>query len=166
MTTLTATPIRTGNIRRIVMTALVVSAVIGVALLARSFIGASSYRTPAWAVWVHLATVIPALPLGAWLLWRQRKGDIAHRIGGRIWAMMMLVTAIDSFWIRTITGSIGPIHLFSLLVLVQVPRAIWFAKTGQIECHLKTMRGVYFGLIAAGFFAMAPGRTLWALLVG
>lgn len=166
MTALAAKPDRIANLRRIAVTALIVLAMIALALLVRSFTGASDYRTPAWAIRIHLATVIPALPLGAWLLWRPVKGDTAHRIGGRVWALLMIVTAIDSFWIRTITGGIGPIHLFSVLTLVQLPRAIWFARNGQIDRHLKTMRGVYFGLLAAGFFAMAPGRTLWALLFG
>lgn len=166
MTTLAAKPARAANLRRIVVTALIVLGAIVAAVLVRSFTGASDYRTPAWAVQLHLATVIPALPLGAWLLWRPAKGDAAHRIGGRVWALLMIVTAIDSFWIRTITGGIGPIHLFSVLTLVQLPRAIWFARCGQIDRHLKTMRGVYFGLLAAGFFAMAPGRTLWMLVFG
>ncbi len=166
MTAATAKPVRTAHLRRIAATALIVLAAIVAALLVRSFMGQSDYRTPAWAIQIHLATVLPALPLGAWLLWRPVKGDAAHRIGGRVWALLMIVTAIDSFWIRTITGGIGPIHLFSVLTLVQLPRAIWFARSGQIDRHLKTMRGVYFGLLAAGFFAMAPGRTLWALLFG
>lgn len=166
MTAIAAAEPKTRNIRRIGLIVLLIVAVTLLGGLIRSVGGTTDYRTPAWAIWIHLATVVPALPLGAWLLWRQRKGDIAHRIGGRVWALMMLVTAIDSFWIRTITGGIGPIHLFSVLVLVQVPRAIRFAKTGQIDRHQKTMRGVFFGLIAAGIFAMAPGRTLWALLFG
>ena len=157
---------RTSHVRRIVGMALLVFTVIVAAILIRSLTGTTGYQTPDWAIQLHLATVVPALPLGAWLLWRPVKGDAAHRIGGRIWALLMIVTAIDSFWIRSITGGIGPIHLFSVLTLVQLPRAIWFARSGQIERHLKTMRGVYFGLLAAGFFAMAPGRTLWMFVFG
>ena len=152
--------------RRFGLTALLVLGGIVAALLARSFMGPSTYRTPMWAIWLHVATVVPAVPLGAWLLWRRRKGDLAHKIGGRAWAAMMAVTAIDSFWIRTVTGTISPIHIFSLIVLVQLPRAIWFARMGDIDRHLKLMRGIYIGLIAAGFFAMAPGRTLWTLAFG
>lgn len=153
--------------RRIALTVLLIAGVTGIAILVRLLWGAPpTYRTPAWAIWVHLATVLPALPLGAWLLWRPAKGDAAHRIGGRVWVLLMLVTAIDSFWVRTLTGGIGPIHIFSVLTLVQLPRAIWFARTHQIDRHQKTMRGVFFGLIAAGVFAMAPGRMLWTFLFG
>ena len=166
MTVLAPKPPRTANLRRIAGTVLIVFVVIAAALFVRSLTGTTAYRTPDWAIQLHLATVVPALPLGAWLLWRPVKGDAAHRIGGRVWTLLMIVTAIDSFWIRSITGGIGPIHLFSVLTLVQLPRAIWFARSGQIERHLKTMRGVYFGLLAAGFFAMAPGRTLWMLVFG
>lgn len=166
MTAPAPNPSRAAHLRRIgFFMVLIVGAIAGAALL-RSSGGGPAYQTPPLAIWVHLATVVPAVPLGAWLLGRQRKGDALHRIAGRVWALMMVVTAIDSFWIRTITGGIGPIHLFSVLVLVQVPRAIWFAKTGQIDRHLRTMRGTYFGLIAAGVVAMAPGRTLWTLLFG
>ena len=157
---------RSASLRRIAFfMVLIVGALVAGAVL-RSTGGGVAYQTPPLAIWVHLATVVPAVPLGAWLLWRKRKGDMAHRIGGRIWALMMVATAIDSFWIRTITGGIGPIHIFSAVTIVQLPRAIWFARTGQIERHMKIMRGVFFGLIAAGFFAMAPGRTLWGLLFG
>lgn len=159
-------PGRSANLRRIgFFMVLIVGALVAGAIL-RSTGGTAAYRTPPPAIWFHLSTVVPAVPLGAWLLWRKKKGDIAHRVGGRIWALMMVVTAIDSFWIRTITGGIGPIHLFSVLVMVQVPRAIWFARSGQIDRHMKTMRGTYFGLIAAGVIAMAPGRMLWTLLFG
>lgn len=157
---------RSANLRRIgFFMVLILGALVAGAIL-RSTGGGATYETPPLAIWVHLATVVPAVPLGAWLLWRKRKGDLAHRIGGRVWALMMVATAIDSFWIRTITGGIGPIHLFSVLVMVQVPRAIWFARSGQIDRHLKAMRGTYFGLIAAGVIAMAPGRMLWTLLFG
>lgn len=36
------------------------------------------YRTPYWAIAIHLLTAIPALPLGAYLL-LSRKGDFTHR---------------------------------------------------------------------------------------
>ena len=155
-----------GWVRRTGGMALVVGAVIAAGIGFALIQGHNAYRTPAWAIWLHLATVIPAVPLGAWVLWRQRKGDRLHRIAGRLWAVLMLVTAIDSFWIRTLTGTIGPIHIFSVVTLYMVPRAIWHARHGRIDLHLRAMRGTYIGLIVAGAFAMAPGRMLWSLLFG
>lgn len=78
------------------------------------------YQTPHWAIAIHLLTAIPALPLGAYVL-LSRKGDLAHRTLGKIWAALMLVTAIDTFFIREVTGHIGPIHIFAVVTLTAVP---------------------------------------------
>ena len=120
----------------------------------------TTYQTPAWAVYIHLATVIPAVPLGAWVLWR-RKGTPAHKAAGRVWALLMIISAIDSFWIRSLTGGIGPIHIFSVITLWSIPQGIWLARKGDIDGHLACMRGVYIGLVIAGVFAMMPGRFLF-----
>jgi uncharacterized membrane protein len=127
--------------------------------------GGGDYHTPAWALWIHLGTVIPAVPLGAWVLWGP-KGTRGHKTAGRVWALMMLVTAIDSFWIRGLTGGIGPIHIFSVLTLVSIPLAIWHVRRGRIAAHRRAMIGVYIGLFVAGGFAMMPGRMLSGLFFG
>lgn len=125
----------------------------------------NEYHAPAWALWIHLGTVLPAIPLGAWVLWGP-KGTPGHKAAGRIWALMMLVTAIASFWLRGLTGGIGPIHLFSVLTLYSIPVSIWNARRGNIEAHRRAMVGVYAGLIIAGGFAMLPGRFLSMALLG
>ena len=125
----------------------------------------NAYQTPAWALWIHLGTVIPAVPLGAWVLWGP-KGTPGHKAAGRIWALMMVVTAIDSFWLRSLTGGIGPIHIFSVLTLYSIPVSIWNARRGNIEAHRRAMVGVYAGLFIAGGFTMIPGRYLPTLLFG
>lgn len=125
----------------------------------------NDYRNPAWALWIHLATVIPAVPLGAWVLWGP-KGTPGHKAAGRIWASMMLVTAIDSFWLRSLTGGVGPIHIFSILTLYSIPVSIWNARRGNIGAHRRAMVGVYAGLFVAGGFTMIPGRYLPNLLFG
>ena len=125
----------------------------------------NDYQTPPWALWIHLATVVPAVPLGAWVLWGP-KGTRGHKAAGRIWALMMVVTAIDSFWLRSLTGGIGPIHIFSILTLYSIPVSIWNARRGNIEAHRRAMVGVYAGLFIAGGFAMIPGRYLSTLFFG
>jgi uncharacterized membrane protein len=114
---------------------------------------------------VHLACALAALPLGAFVLWRP-KGTPAHKLLGRTWAVLMLVAAVSSWWLRTLSGGFSFIHLLSVLTLVSIPIGIHQARTGRIASHLRTMRGVYIGLVVAGLFAMAPRRTLGALLFG
>ena len=117
------------------------------------------------ALYVHLFTVIPAVPLGALVLWREKGGAI-HRLLGRIWGALMMVTAVSSFWLQSLSGGLSFIHLFAVLTLVSIPLAVWNARRGNIRAHRNAMRGVYAGLIAAGLLAVLPGRTLGTLLFG
>ena len=117
------------------------------------------------AMYVHLFTVVPAVPLGAIVLWG-RKGTSTHRILGRIWGGLMMVTAISSFWLQGLSGGLGFIHLFSVLTLVSIPLGIYHARRGNIRGHMNAMRSVYAGLIAAGLFSAAPGRLLGVLVFG
>ncbi|MEL6874623.1 MAG: DUF2306 domain-containing protein [Pseudomonadota bacterium] len=119
---------------------------------------------------IHLATVLPAVPLGAWVLWR-KKGDALHKILGRIWGMLMITTAISSFWIGEpgtgIAGSgLSFIHLFSVLVLVSVPMGVWALRVGDYAGHQRAMQGMYIGLIVAGLFSFIPGRILGTAVFG
>ena len=112
------------------------------------------------AIIIHLATVIPAIPLGAYILWR-RKGDTAHRMLGRIWALLMFTTAISSFWIgRPGTGIAGTglsfIHIFAVWTVFSIPYAVRAVMKGNIEAHYKTMQGLYIGLLIAGLFFLHP----------
>lgn len=117
---------------------------------------------------IHLSTVLPCLVIGGVLLAR-KKGDMLHKWLGRIYAALMLITAIASFWIgRPGTGIAGSgysfIHAFSVLTLVSIPWAVYAARTGNIASHQATMRGLYIGLIVAGLFTFIPGRFLGNLL--
>ena len=113
---------------------------------------------------IHLATVLPALPLGAYLLAR-RKGDSLHRMLGRIWAVLMIVTAISSFWLRS-NGSLSFIHIFSVITLISIPLSIMHIRRGNVARHRGSMTGVYIGLVVAGAFAFLPGRLLSSWLFG
>ena len=119
---------------------------------------------------LHLATVIPAVPLGGYVLWR-KKGDAMHKLLGKIWVMMMVATAIVSFWIGEPGTGLGGtglsfIHLFSVLVLVSVPLGIWALRVGDIAGHQKAMQGMFIGLIVAGLFSFIPGRNLGIIVFG
>jgi uncharacterized membrane protein len=116
------------------------------------------------ALIIHLGTVLPALPLGAYIL-ISRKGGRLHRLLGRIWAGMMVVTAISSFWLRN-NGHLSLIHIFSVITLVSVPLAVIAILRGNVERHRRAMLGTYIGLVVAGAFAFAPGRLLGSWIGG
>lgn len=127
--------------------------------------GRGDWVTPGFAVPLHLATVIPALPLGLWVLLR-RKGDAGHKLLGRVWGMLMMVTAADLLLIRDLTGSLSPIHIFSVVTLASIPLGVWRARRGDITGHRRAMFGPYVGLAVAGLFAFTPGRMLGEMLFG
>jgi uncharacterized membrane protein len=114
---------------------------------------------------IHIVTALLALPLGAFVLWRP-KGTASHKALGRLWVVLMLVVAVSSYWLRTLSGGFSFIHLLSVLTLVSIPIAIYHARRGNIRAHMGAMRGVYIGLVVAGLFAMAPNRTLGQMLFG
>lgn len=135
--------------------------VVTLALMALSFgNGQPSDNDFSPAVAVHLAAVLPALPLGAVVLYG-RKGDARHRLLGRVWVILMLTAAISSFWL-----ALSFIHLFSVVVLVSIPLSLWRLRKGDIEGHRRPMEGMYIGLVIAGAFAFIPGRFLSSLVFG
>ncbi len=119
------------------------------------------------ALSIHLATVITAIPLGAYVLLR-RKGGAGHRLLGRIWLALMFVTAISTIFIRNINdGNFSFIHVFTLLTFIAVPQAIMTARKGLIEVHKRHLVGFYTGaLLIAGLFSFLPGRTMWHWIFG
>lgn len=120
-------------------------------------------RTVPPVVYVHLFAAISAMMIGAMQLLRP-KGTGTHRAVGWIWATLMMTVAVSSLWIPAFLH-FGWIHLFTLLVLIMLPVALWRARHGNIEGHRKAMRGLYFGgLIIAGIFTFLPGRLLGNLV--
>jgi uncharacterized membrane protein len=108
--------------------------------------GAGMIAGRAIALPVHLVGALIALPLGAFVLWRP-KGTPAHKALGRMWVAVMMVVAISSYWLRTLSGGFSFIHLLSVLTIVALPLGIMQARKGNIPAHLRAMRGVYIGLV-------------------
>lgn len=114
---------------------------------------------PPLVVYVHLAAALGAMLIGAVQLARP-KGTASHRAIGWTWAVLMFTVALSSLWIPRFL-QFSWIHLFTLLVLVTLPLALWNAHRGDVESHRKGMRGLYIGgLIVAGIFTLVPGRLL------
>jgi uncharacterized membrane protein len=125
-------------------------------------------------VFVHMVAALSCLALGAVLLTR-RKGTTAHRCLGWAWVVAMAAVVATSLFIQdrgmpNVAG-FSPIHLLSLFVAVQLPRAVMQARAGRIDAHRRTMRGLYVGgCVVAGAFTLLPGRflgsQLWPALTG
>ena len=114
------------------------------------------------ALATHLVTVIPAIPLGTYVL-LSRKGGSRHKLLGKIWLGLMFVTAVATIFIRNVNdGNFSWIHAFTLLTFIAIPQAIVSARQGRIEAHKKHIRNFFIGaLVIAGLTAFAPGRTMW-----
>jgi uncharacterized membrane protein len=125
-------------------------------------------------VFTHMVCALAALALGAFVL-MGRKGNTAHRTAGWAWVALMAGVTITGAFIRdyhlpNIAG-ITPIHAFVVLVGWQLPRAVMYARRGQIDAHRQAMRGLYKGgCLLAGAFTLLPGRflgnTLWKHTLG
>lgn len=116
-------------------------------------------------VYVHLATIVPAFLIGTALL-AMKKGRKPHRLLGKIYMSLMLVTATVTLLMKaevgpTVFGHFGFIHLFSFWVLYCVPAAFIAISKGNIRRHRGLMVGLYVGgILIAGSFALMPGRLL------
>ncbi|MEZ5538277.1 MAG: DUF2306 domain-containing protein [Thiolinea sp.] len=121
--------------------------------------------------YLHLATVLPAFLLGTYLM-ISRKGSPLHKLLGKGYMMLMLLTAVISLFMSaqvgpTILGHFGFIHLFSLMVLYFVPVAYFAVQKQNMRRHKFSMIGLYVGgLLVAGSFALAPGRLLHGWIFG
>ena len=135
----------------------------------RSAAGLSSIQLSDLSVWVliHLFTVLPAIPLGAWLFFTP-KGTRLHRRMGKLWCALMFITAISTIFIRGMNdGAFSWIHIFTVLTLVGLPVAILRARKGLVRLHVRVLTGLYLGaLVIAGGFAFFPGRVLWTMAFG
>lgn len=121
-----------------------------------------SYTT---LMYFHLATVIPCFIIGTILL-LIKKGTKTHITFGRIYMVLMMITAIITLFMPAEVGPrifnhFGWIHSFSFLTIYTVPTAYWAIKKGNVKAHKRKMILLYFGaIIIAGGFTFFPGRYL------
>lgn len=121
--------------------------------------------------YLHLGTVFPAFVIGTYLM-LNRKGSQHHKLLGKIYMILMLITALISLSMSarvsyTIFNHFGFIHLFSVLVLYSVPSAYIAIKKGNIKKHRVNMISLYVGgLLIAGSFTLMPGRLLHGWVFG
>ncbi|MGB3723995.1 MAG: DUF2306 domain-containing protein [Pacificimonas sp.] len=143
--------------------------VIALMALMRGGLGISEmslWRLPP-AVLFHIFTIVPAIPLGAYVF-VARKGTKQHRLAGRIWCLLMFATAISTIFIRTSPdGAMSWIHTFTFMTMASIPLGIWAAMTRRYKLHERVFLQLYIGaVLVAGGFTFLPGRTMFQLAFG
>ena len=115
---------------------------------------------------IHVATVLPAIPLGGFLL-LAKKGTPLHRSLGKVWLVLMLATATSAIFIQS-TGGFSFIHIFVPITFHAAWRVIATARKGDIAGHKKQIVFTYLtALMIPGIFAFAlPGRLMNVMLLG
>jgi uncharacterized membrane protein len=120
------------------------------------------------AIKIHVLSALAAFVLGCVQL-IGKKGRTTHRVLGWTWCALMLSTALSSFWIVDYRnpGPTSLILILSVLVLIQVPLAIYAARRHNVTLHRKIMRGLFGGaIVTAGLFTLLPGRLMYRVLFG
>ena len=120
------------------------------------------------AIQIHVLAVVPAALIGAVMLFA-RKGTPVHRIAGRVWIVLMVLTALSSFFIHTIRmiGPFSPIHLLSVVTLLAAFEIVRSARQRRIQRHRRLVKSLYFGGIGiAGLFTLLPGRIMHETVFG
>lgn len=122
-------------------------------------------------MYLHLATVVPAFVIGTIVL-ILKKGTNFHKIFGRIYMILMMITALITLFMQAEVGPkilnhFGWIHSFSFLTIYTVPTAYLAIKKRDVKSHKRKMILLYFGaIIIAGGFTFVPGRYLHTLFFG
>ncbi len=116
---------------------------------------------------LHWISAMTALIFGIIMLARA-KGTPSHKLIGRSFIILMLVTAISSFWIREINrGQFSLIHIFIPVTLFASWEAIHYIRKGNVKRHKRAVTGMFFGaLLIPGLFTFIPGRRMWMLFFG
>ncbi|MGB3167334.1 MAG: DUF2306 domain-containing protein [Alteraurantiacibacter sp.] len=115
---------------------------------------------------IHVATVLPAIPLGGYLL-LAKKGTILHKQLGKVWLLLMLATATSAIFIQS-SGGFSFIHAFVPITFHAAWKTVATARRGDIAGHKKHLVVTYLtALMIPGIVAFAlPGRLMNVMLLG
>lgn len=120
------------------------------------------------AIQLHAFAALAAFAIGAVQL-SAPKGTLPHRSVGWLWATLMVIVAVSSFFIHELRvwGPWSPIHLLSVFTLVALPLAVMHARRHRVDRHRHAMIAIFTGaLVIAGIFTFAPGRIMHAVVFG
>jgi uncharacterized membrane protein len=115
---------------------------------------------------IHVAAVLPTIPLGGWLL-LATKGTTLHKQLGKLWLVLMLITATSAIFIQS-GGGYSWIHLFVPITFHAAWKVVATARRGDIQAHKRHLVFTYMtALMIPGIAAfMVPGRLMNVMLLG
>ena len=115
---------------------------------------------------LHVAAVLPTIPLGGWLL-LAKKGTPMHKQLGKVWLALMLITATTAIFLQS-SGGFSWIHLVVPLTFHAAWKVMATARAGNIRAHKNHLVRTYLmALMIPGLAAFAaPGRLMNVLLLG
>ena len=115
---------------------------------------------------IHVSTVLPAIPLGGYLL-LAKKGTTLHKRLGKVWLLLMLATATSAIFIQS-SGGFSFIHAFVPITFHAAWKTVATARRGDIAGHKKHLVFTYLAaLMIPGIAAFAlPGRLMNVMLLG
>jgi uncharacterized membrane protein len=108
-------------------------------------------------VLAHLGVALFTLWLGALVL-AMRKGTMAHKIAGRLWAGLMLGVAVTGVLVDPHRFTAA--HAAALLVLWMIPSAIVKARKGDIRGHRRIIARLLIALVIVAGLSLMPGHLL------
>lgn len=116
------------------------------------------------AVQIHVVAALSAFFIGLTLLLAP-KGFRLHKTLGWGWVIAMAVTAVSSFFITGLMGTMySPIHAISAWTMIGLPFGVAAARRKQIKKHRQQMTGMFIGaMVIAGLFTFLPGRLMWQI---
>ncbi|CAN1565326.1 COG5395 Predicted membrane protein [Rhabdaerophilaceae bacterium] len=119
---------------------------------------------------VHIVAAIVVAFLTAFQFWILRKGSAGHKASGYIWLGAMACVAMTSFWIpshfRFSVYGFSFIHALSVLALLSVLAAVYFARKGRIAAHRLTLIWLTISFWVAGTLAFVPPRIIGRIVFG
>jgi uncharacterized membrane protein len=117
-------------------------------------------------VMIHVAAVLPTIPVGGWLL-LARKGTPLHKQLGKVWLVLMLITATSAIFIQS-NGTFSWIHLFVPMTFHAAWKVMATARRGDIQAHKRHLVFTYLtALMLPGIAAfLIPGRLMNVMLLG
>ncbi len=118
-------------------------------------------------VQLHLLAALSAFLVALFML-KGAKGTRVHRLVGWAWVVLMMTTALSSFFIREIGhGQFSLIHILSGWVAFAAPLGVWAARTHRVRLHQRLMTGLVIGgLFIAGTLTFIPGRLMFRVFFG